>query len=291
MIVDRLTFHFLFFPFFCIMADNNISDMRLLLILKGGEALKSFFDPEGLLSGGYVCEYIHGSPKEDGSVFWSAKISFDSGDVLGLGGTFLKKGDSTISNIRYTQSDGKRTNLSIKPQKSLLLALGDLSGLPVSIKRNLSPMGPKKAYPCDSPWKFDDDLFAFEEDALFWGVDGGKKEEELRKGFSITRVSYIPSSDGFPYKADISAIKEVYSGKMTVNCSVDIYGLANKSVVLERKLDSDSVVSCECFLLRDGRKTPSIKVALKLLKKLISPSQPQPSQDKQRVSMGHPKMK
>lgn len=232
---------------------SNISDTRLLSILRGGELLRYAVDPEGVLCDWKVS--VLDVCMVDGLLNWTAVFVTDRSSLT-VSGYFEGK-EAFVSSVK---TDGYESDKSVKAQNSVLQALGNLSGLPPKFKAVLSPVG-LEILNFDKPAAFLDAAFFHNEtEALFWGVDGGKGEDGYRKYFTSYRTRYSVDREG-KGKVELSSAYSFENSRIVVKTDVDVFGLGNKKVYLEKNLGLGRFVKCECTRQIDGRAVPSLAVA------------------------------
>lgn len=234
------------------------TDVRLVAILSGGDALLGLIDPEAILGDGRVMRYS--LDRRAGR--WGAVVAFPRGDGLSLrGGQAPGKGD--ILSVRVSAAPPSWRDVPTAPGKTLLTALADLSGTPVHLKRNLAPAGARKA-PEGLPQPPGPELYAeLLSDALFWGVEGADGAGTLER-FDKLAVHFEYGGGRTATKARIAATRYVTEGKVTVSADADVYGIGNRKVTLEKNLGLGHLAAVDCIAERKGTPHPSLRVAFDL---------------------------
>lgn len=243
---------------------NSISDPRVLAILNGGESFKRRIDPDGLLKDGVVRE-IRRCVSDDGRVDWRAAVSFSTGDVLYISG-FCNSFLLSIHNCKLSCGMGSPINIPVLDGFSLLKAFGDLSRLPHQLKRNLSVIRPEIGHSDDMVQKWDETLFNLERDSLFWSVEVSPK---YMVEFRENKVVYTYEQSFFPSCASLYSFMQYRHGRITVETSVDVYGLGGKTVGMNFDMGENSDVRCDCHRKNERGRIPSVDVAVELYDRLF----------------------
>lgn len=243
---------------------KGLSDQRLLFILQGGDIFMYLFDPENLCKNGVVRRVVHGFSSEDVAVSWEASVIFKNGDCLIASGAWTVSDGLSIWELKMPLPDGMFETIPSLPGKTLLSALGELSGTPVRLKRCLSPTGPKMGDYAKVSSLWGNRLFEMEEDALFWDVEGGEKESGNRKLFKTIAVSYTRNETNGPMKASMVSSAPLKEGRILCSTELDIYGLGSRKVVLDRNVGLGHRAEIKCTARVNDRVVPSLKMALDL---------------------------
>lgn len=265
------------------------TDTRILYLLRCGEDFHSLLDPEGISSSGFVSNLFLSAPSDEGNIVWCMKISFESGDILQMNGTYSEIFNSIIERIKFIPFQGEVVLLSEKPANRLFFALGDLSALPAQLKRNLAPTGLKSVDLAADTRFFNESVYKIAVNALFWGVDGGKREDGFRQSFGSVSFTFKQNQDGLPYQLDLVSKLGLGYGRISVKTTVDVYGLSGKSVMLDVEQAGGEIISCKCSKRVTEKVIPSVRVAFELLDKFSD--QKKMKQRRKKVSMGKPKFK
>lgn len=245
-------------------APQYNSDRRILSILMGGENMRSLVDPENIL-GGAVTQGLTYS-KNESSDSWSLRVCFPSGDGMRLAGIASEDNIVFISSIVFVSGEEKFSIPAVGAE-TVIDALGNLSGLPARLKRNLAALPTKTAVCSGSDFNCRE-FFDLSKDALFFGIEGGESGGPYRNGFNTLTLSFTSSLDGEPCSVVMRSMVPLVDGKIVVSSSVDIYGLDEKNVKLKYNLGLGRYITSDCFFTHDGRTCPSLKVAFDLANQL-----------------------
>ena len=265
------------------MAQFN-SDGRILSLLRSGEDMRMHVDPDGILGSGVTGCF--GYSLGEGNDNWYLQVVFPSGDSLQLTGVASENSVLFVSGAELV-SGSERLWIPLKGAETLLEAFGNLSELPVPMKRNLAALPSRNA----NLGHLDFDCRAFFElarDALFYGVEGGESSEGLRNKFNNITVRYSSTLNGDTCSAAMSSNLRLDEGRIIVSSGVDIYGLNEKKVVLKYNLGMGHHISSDCFLTIDRKTVPSLKLALALASQLDGIFT---KQRRKKTSKGKPKAK
>lgn len=272
------------------MEENSLpTDSRILYLLRCGEELHNLLDPEGITRKGFVSNLFLLAPSDDGNIVWCVKLLFESGDMLRLNGIYSENFKSVIECCKFKPFLEEENLISDKPENRLIDVFGDLCGLPVRLKYDLSPIVSKTDKAEGLTKCFSASVFTIAMNALFCGVDGGKSEDMIRQTFGSVKFSFKQDNDGLPYSVELNSIQGVNNGRITVSTSVDVYGLCGKSVYLDLEQPDGEIISCKCSRRLPERIVPSVKVAFGLLDKFSDDMNIK--QRSRKVSMGTPKFK
>ena len=245
------------------------TDKRLVSLLNAGETLLLLVDPDGLLSGGRVSRLVHSSPSRDGARQWVLEVLFPhhEGVRMSLSGVFMGASVRLVSlKLLAPDSDmlpGQWKDFVIKPGKSLSEALGQISGIPACLKKYLSN-SPGSAASGENLVRRMLSFFSYEEDALFWDVEGGLVRDGRRQAFTEYRLVFKRSREDTLSKVYISAVASLEEGCVVLKGDADIFGLGGKEVVLHRNLGMGREIRAVCSVRRDGNVIPSLKAAFDL---------------------------
>lgn len=242
---------------------NLNSDGRILFLLGGGDAMRMHVDPEGILGSAAVSSLSY-NPGRDGDA-WTLTVAFASGDVLRIGGVASDDGVCLIDSVTL-YAGRQRIQIPLAGAETLLEAFGDLSGLPVQLKRNLSctPRGNAAAGLLEFNCRR---FFDLARDALFYGVEGGETGSPYRDAFGGITVRYTAGEDGRASSLTMTSVARVEGGRIVVSTGLDIYGLNGKAVELKYEVGMGYQASCDC-VVTSGRTRPSLRLAYYLAAKL-----------------------
>lgn len=236
------------------------TDKKLLALLGGGFALTGIVDPEGLLSKGRIAAL---SFDTEGQA-WSAAINFQNGDTAQIGGRQVT-GNPVIDSVSMPVPEGKREIIPSHPAPTLLSALSPLDAIPGRLKRCLVPGTPAKT-PSQKRDKWIEKYSALAFDALVWHVEGAD-DEKIARLFPSWLARFFPDENG-----PVNCVR-LYSshitprgGKITISVDVDVYGLHNKKVSLDKNLGMGRRAVMDCWTTdeKTNRRLPSLKAALDL---------------------------
>lgn len=262
---NKFYFIFLEFPKFCVscgMVKESNTDTNLLALFKAGEDFINMLDPEGILANFLVTKIVFGRKSENGS-FWKVWVSFFSGEKLCISGR-LFEGRVSIHDLSFSFNDNQE-KVPVLVEKTLVLALGNLSGIPARLKKVLSSQPKRRAFmgnPVGEVARF----FLLTESALFFGVRGGGLESGNRTLFPDFCVCFNYSGDEVTSLSILSKymLDGGKRGFIKVSMGVDIFGLNSKKVYLDRNLGLGHHAGIDCTEVFKGRNYPSLDVALSL---------------------------
>lgn len=240
-------------------SDRTIQTNSNLLSLLGiGEHFRRLADPEGILSAGRVTEFQH-SRMERGSCTWRLMLSFPHGECLCVAGSMTRQALTTES-YYFPDKKAKGSPVPLVPGQTVVRALGDLSSLPSRLKWCLSSFhDTEPAAPADI--RETGRLFALEQDALFWNVEGGKKEDGLRHRFTSFNIRFHYQDEDIPVKAVFTAVAPLREGKVLLTMEVDVYGLGAKKAALYRNVGMGRFFEADCVVRKDGAFRSSLTAA------------------------------
>ena len=248
-----------------IVMSGIISDKRILAILLGGENLRNMLDPDGLIRESQVSALQIDVGKE--TVFWRMEVFFETKDVLTLKGE-MKQDGATVITTANIRCRNEITNIPVKPSNDLSGAFGELSGLPVQMKRNLSSLCLKS----DDSECFSinvHDYYFLLRNAAVWNTEG-TLEEMPETAFPSALVKFNINSEGSNETARISLRHPLQDGFIEVVFNAGILGLRGKQVLLNKNLGQGRGIICECFISVEDRKVPSFRLAFDLSKDLVA---------------------
>ena len=237
------------------------TDTRILTILAAGRGFLSCLDPEGLLSCCRVkaLDFTFG---EDCSS-WNLDVVFPSGLEALVGGDACG-GAFVICSLAVRDGKGVQ-RVPVSVAGTVAAAVGDVSLLPLPLKRSLPPLPGvvlAKQAAFDLPA-----VFSSVREALFYGVEGGGRDEGLRSRFVTFSVRYEDTQEQGPVGATLSTRVHFCDGSISVCSDMDVYGLSNRSVSLCYNLGMGHRCVTDCLLVRDGRSVPSLRLAFDLASK------------------------
>lgn len=244
------------------------TDPRLVTLMKSGDNFLRLVDPDGLLGRGTVCDFMYSGAAADGARQWRVWVVFPSGERVSLSGVFAD-GAVRIVSVRMPASPGdaagKWKDLPVRAGRTLSLALGELAGVDIRLKRCLSLDGsaPAAGKGAD-PVKEVQSIFRYVEDALFWDVHGGLRKDGYRDRFVEFCVSYRRNESGTLSRVVMKASAPVEEGKVVVGASADFFGLGDKEVILKRNLGMGRRMRAVCEVEVGGRGVPSVATAFDL---------------------------
>ena len=239
------------------------TDYRILAILMGGENLLNVIDPEGLFVNGWVNTLRYRVGKEKDS--WGLIISFESRNLVDVRGYIGGNGQIQILSVSY-----RNINLNIKPNSSLVEALGDLSRLPGSLKQDIGQFKARNAESGESVI-YGRKYYSLVRDAALWNVDG-EKSSISEDSFSFLQVNFGMSSnldEQSSWVAEISLRNPIDDGYIEIAFKDSIFGLSEKHIFLNKNFGQGHSIRCECFFTHENRKIPSLKLAFDLSKDLV----------------------
>ena len=242
------------------MSQTINTDAKLLLLLSGGELLKNLIDPYGLFSKGLAISVVMDYERHT----WKLKTDFPEhpGASTLLAGHYAK-GSGYIIETVLVKSPGKEyESVPFEPGKGLIEGLGNLSRVPVHLRRLLAPIGGIKAEETEiknrlsAYWKLLDG-------ALIWDTEPKNPKEPL-ENFTIRRLDYEYDEDANPSWTKINAICSLEEGQITLSAEAGIYGLSAKKVTLEKNLGMLRSAHIDCWAKKENHRRPSIKAAFDL---------------------------
>lgn len=236
------------------------TDPRLLSIMESGQDFLAYIDPHGLLQPALVKKIImdlhHGT--------WKILLSFETKNEMIVQG-ITKDNQPFIQNIE-TEPFGSDNIFRAKPAKSLAEAFGDLSRIPVHLKKYLTRNGLKNGL-CprkeENPFSFLPKAI----DANFYKTEDTTPKSS-KKFFRKWKINYFASKDGNVEQVEIVAIHKTKTSAITVSTFVDVYGLNNKTVTLTKVLGENRSALIDCTVKTGDKTVPSLKVAFDLDKKI-----------------------
>lgn len=260
--------------------NNGLTDGRLHLLIKAGETVLSGVDPQGLLSNASVQILSIGRNNAGIPTDWTLTLSFMESNQIVLSGVISPDGRSYVTSLRYNNAKGSAA-IPLKPSETLSDALGNLSELPVPLKRLLASPGVsvsnKRVYIMS-------EILRLAEDALFFGIEGGGAEEGKRDYFSLFTCAKTVTEGTIHLVAE----HRFEEGRIVVECTVDVFGLSKKKIRFDRSLGMGYSVSCDCRRTRDGKTKPSLILAFDLAGKIGGMYT---KQRKKKIGIGKPKAK
>ena len=259
------------------------TDPKLAALLGGASLFTGLIDPQGLLAEGRLIKLCFNLENS----FWSARYAFGTSEEFVITGIFRESLNPVLDAIKLPLPDGKYDNVQLKPAENLCEALGPLSGIPVRLRRSLSPAGltAGKEGKIDRP-----SLESFANlvaNALFWGVELHQKEEPM-KGFSKYTISFESENNHDVRRILLTMTCPLDEGEISVDSDATVYGLGNKRVVLRKNLGMARMATVKCTINRNGQKIPSLKAAFDLYDAI--PVLYEKERHKT-ISMGRPKSK
>lgn len=263
------------------MPQSN-SDSRILSILMSGENMRLMIDPDGILKNARVIAFSYSMNGFNDA--WSLRTVFPSGDILHFAGVASEDNIVFISAIVFQSGEAVRS-IPVTGIETVVEALGDLSRLPVQLKRNFAVL-PAKTAKNVGPNFICRKFFTLAKDALFYGVDGGEAGGQYRDKFKSVIISFTNDSAGEPCSVLMRSMTNYADGRIFISSDVDIYGLNKKNVKLRYDLGLGGFISSECFLSHENKTSPSLKVAFELAE-LLSDSRTK--QRKKKSGLGKPK--
>lgn len=270
------------------MADTNpITDPRILSILQGGESFKRTIDPDGIIRNGFIREI-----RRDGIPFsedadWRARVEFGSGVSFLIRGGW-KERSMVLEGGTLIYEKEPHIDIPFKPAATLLAAVGELSLLPVQLKRILAAPGRKKPGNEGSPAEWGSKIFSNEWSSLLWRIERESVSVEQMERFRSVVVRYTSEGSVFPSSVELATMCEMGGCKITVSCGVDVYGLSRKMVDVERNLGNGAHIRCECTrTTEDHQVVPSLDVAFDVVE--FFEDSVHVKQRKEKISRGKPK--
>lgn len=241
------------------------TDRRLGLLILGGDTLLHAIDPQGIASGARAAKLRIERAGEGDRLRWSLDAVFPNGDG------FRAVGESSDSDTSIRQvlvlSDGTWTKASGKAGKTLLETFGPLDGLPVHLKRNLSPTAPQEAANGESEkvsWTaLPKTYFEVALDALCFKTEGGDASER-RARFRKLKASFNRRHEEAATSVDLTATCEMSDGRISLGAKADVYGLSRKRCTMQKDLGLKHRVEAECTAERKGAPIPSVRAAFDL---------------------------
>ena len=234
------------------------TNANLLSLLGIGEEFRRLADPEGILSEGQVTEFQH-SVIERGAGTWRLTLSFENGERVCVTGSVTKESIS-FGTFYFPDKDSRKESYRLNPGKTFVRSVGDLSGLPSRLKRCLSafrdeePAGPEDLRKVQR-------FFLLEKNAIFWDVEGGEKDGELRRRFTSFSVRFQYSGNDSLVKAVFAAVAPLSEGKVVLTMDADVYGLGAKKAALYRNVGMGRFFEADCVVRKDGVFRPSLTAA------------------------------
>ena len=242
-----------------------ISDKRILAILLGGENLRNMLDPDGLIRESQVSALQIDIGRE--SDYWRMEVAFETKDILTLKGE-MKRGGELIIASASIRCRNEITNIVIKQSNDLSGAFGELSGLPVQMKRNISSLC-LKTDECEVPTVNIHDYYGLLRNAAVWNTEG-TLEEMPESAFPSALVKFNVTSESPSETARVSLRHPLQDGFIEVVFNAGILGLRGKQVLLNKNLGQGRGIVCECFVSLEDRKVPSFRLAFDLSKDLVA---------------------
>ena len=229
------------------------TDPRLLALMNGGTSFLREIDPDRILDRCMALRLV-ADLKEN---TWRLNVRLPNGDTVEFSGK-MSEGNLILSSAVMPQIQGRGEAIALKPQKTLLEALGDISGIPARLRRCLAPRRPGNGlYPAGNHKK----VFALAQDALYFDVEGAENEKQ-REGFRFLVMRFYLDSTGQGIEKTKFEIS--MTGKdsvINIEADANVYGIGGKRVQLNKKLGLGHRAVIDCITEKNGRKIPSLKVA------------------------------
>jgi len=242
------------------------SDDRLLCILQGSERFRRHLDGSGLTR---LCSAVRLSLQSQpaGGDVWTLVLAGPSGCRLRLRGRLSQSDVTVITDAMFI--DGElRMSLPVVFSESLSEAFGPLAQLPSDVLLNLSPPaasadGEGGAFSLSA-------LRRFCMEALLHGLDSAHGLPLAGFGSLVLDVEFSDEDSGVPVSVTLTARREKAPALERLTAVTDIYGISGKHVWFDTVLSGGGNVSCDCFIVRDGYRIPSLAVAARVARALAS---------------------
>lgn len=234
------------------MENKNITDQKFMAILRGGEYFKMLIDPHRLTSEGCIDNITLDAKGRR----WRCRVVFPVGATLHIEGT-LADWRPSITKVMMPTPAGEKEEIRCRTANTLLESIAPLSGIPERLKRVLSRDAKKTGVTPVS------ELLPYVriiDSAVIWGVETHKKINPL-EGFTVYRLKFDLNPAGEAYGVDVSVINDRKEGRIILSMRVDVYGLNNKKVTMEKNLGLGRTVSVDCKAKKEKKLIPSLLVA------------------------------
>ena len=233
------------------------TDRRLTAILGAGEGLLRRIDPEGLLGTGRLFRFAVNAENRS----WKTMVVFPSGDILSVRGVSNAESVS-VASVKTALPGGAWEAGATKPSEALCGALGDLSGTSVRLKRVLSPAGLETASGGRPPVSWET-FVELTRNALFWDVEGADKKG-IGERFPENEYKFNFELGGPVSSVELQTRCLLDEGEIIVRCDMNVFGLGNHKVILDKNLGMNRRALVDCRASRQGHPVPSLKVAFDL---------------------------
>ena len=255
------------------------TDTRLISILTSGKHFLASIDPEGLIPETQPQRLILDFEQKT----WIFTLQTEGGTTFNIHG----KINGNVLTLSYlTEGKAYNNKYQLKTAKeTLYLSLGQVSSAPAFLKQAMK----RGNVPSIEKTKEQDALPFFKNifDAIFFQVDD-IQDKSKKKAFKYWSVKYNYSDKGNVSLCNLRAIQRYLNGNISVFCDVDIYGLGNKKVILNKRLGKGHHASIDCQKEQNGTMIPTLKLAMDL-EKVIPVLYGTEKREKR--SMGKPKAK
>lgn len=243
--------------------DGTKTDGRILAILRSGEAAQSAVDPDAVVFAASVSELIYHA--EEGVPAWTLVLDCPSGDELYVYGRHVEENHALERIWLFTGGRFLSFPSEAEAANTLFGAFGSADGLPDILKRNLRYSGGKTAF--DAKGLFSPQLFRLVREALFHFVDGADDSAMVSK-FGLYRLKYDYSPDNAcrAVRLQCSCQGDRYEISLSVN--LDEGGMRGKRVMLNYSCGGSHYADAECYVVKEGRRQPSIALAFDLAHRL-----------------------
>lgn len=237
------------------------TDRKILSILNIGSDIRRTLDPEGILAKAQFRKFKYFTDT-DGRRLFLLDVVFQSGYSVIFNGNYSDEKGPVIVSISYNEQDVGNQTVLLIVSDTITKAMGNLSKVPDIIKRNLvvpKNVNYERVFDYEATRKL-----CF--DALFFGIDGGKKDDGHQNKFNSIELSFL--SDDMYGNVRLNAVCSELYGRITIGCCVDTYGLSKKKVMLDYNFGMGKFMTSECVLFHQGKAIPSLTLAFDLLAKL-----------------------
>ena len=267
------------------MKTNN-TDQKLLFLLESGEMFRNLLDPDGITGAARVERIFHSKPTEEVSNMM-VTLRFKTGQQM-LVSCLSDPEGIVVKGIRTPVESRGIVEIPSLPEKTLLSAIKDLSGIPVGLKASLVPVPSKITRGLKDTAKLVKSYYALENNALFWGVEGMSKDDRGESRFEDYSAKFNYNEEGSLVDVELATKAPLDEGKILLITRVNVFGIGSKKVILERNLGMGRGFMAECKIVKDGKSIPSLKVAFDLDKRLDTFYT---KQRRKKKNMGKPKAK